>query len=99
MTSAGLERVDKEDERREDEGVDVPEQKSKEDIDREIQEKEKEIDRLKKEKQKSDTTYKYKPAASVEIKRTAAENAAAQKDIKTASHFIIGDIMMMRFGS
>jgi phage shock protein PspC (stress-responsive transcriptional regulator) len=106
MTSSGIERANKDEERRENgEGVDVPEQRSKEELQREIEEQQRELDRKKKELQKADSTYKYKPSASaVEVKTTViAEKVIAQpsqqKNTKQANHMLIGDIMMMRFGS
>jgi phage shock protein PspC (stress-responsive transcriptional regulator) len=108
MTTSGLERSDKEAQRREEGyGFDAPAQKSKEELKKEIEEQQKELERKKKELQKADSTYKYKPAAATDDARddagdkgvTTIHQPQAQKDIKAANHFIIGDIMMMRFGS
>ncbi len=95
MTTAGLERADKNAEKREQEGYDVPDQKSKEELKQEIEEQQKDLDRKKKELQQADSTYKYKPSASVAPKTTQS----AEKNKKPATHLVIGDIMMMRFGS
>lgn len=105
MTTSGLERADKAAEKREDEGVDESDQPSKEELKKQIEEQQKEIDKKKKQLQQADSTYKYKPSAAIDnAADDAGDNAAntqsqVKKDTKAANHFIIGDIMMMRFGS
>jgi hypothetical protein len=108
MTTSGLERSDKEAQRMEEGGgIDVTDQQSKEELKKEIEEQQKELERKKKELQKADSTYKYKPSAAIDDARdNAGDDGApstnqpqARKNTKTANHFIIGDIMMMRFGS
>lgn len=88
MTTSGLERADKEAQKREDEGEDVP---SPEERKQQIEQKKKEL----KELEKQDSVYKYKPSASIQH----TGQPQAQKNTRAANHLVIGDIMMMRFGS
>jgi phage shock protein PspC (stress-responsive transcriptional regulator) len=104
MTTSGLERTDKEQERRENgEETDATDQKSKEQLQQELKEHKEEMDRINKELKKTDSTYKYKPAATTTDNAGGDENVSTQpqakKDTKAVTHVIIGDIMMMRFGS
>jgi phage shock protein PspC (stress-responsive transcriptional regulator) len=103
MTTSGLERTDKDEERKEYGDDNQPEQKSKEQIEQELKQHKDEIERLNKQLNK-DSTYKYKPATRTGATEagedaTGATEPQAKKDNKAVSHVIIGDIMMMRFGS
>lgn len=91
MSSSGLDKP-KENEAANDEDENT---KTKEELRREIEDQQKELDRKKKELQQSDSTYKYKPSASV----PQLHIHKAETINKAASHLMIGDIMMMRFGS
>lgn len=95
MTASGLEKAFKEKDpnAQYDNGSET---KSAEDLKKEIDDQQKELDKKKKELEKTDSTYKYKPSAAAE---TTIPQPRAQKDTRQASRFIIGDIMMMRFGS
>jgi len=97
MTGSGPEVIRKNKNNDSDEGTneETTPQKSKEELKKEIEDQQKELDQKKKELQQADTTYKYKPSAAT------GQNAPVKpvKDTKPAGHMMIGDIMMMRFGS
>jgi phage shock protein PspC (stress-responsive transcriptional regulator) len=99
MTPGGLERVNKKKEAQED--VDAPGTKTKEEIKKEIEDQQIELDKKKKELQQVDSTYKYKPTAAKDDAEADANDTKpqAKTNTKPAVPFIIGDIMMMRFGS
>jgi phage shock protein PspC (stress-responsive transcriptional regulator) len=101
MTASGLERVDKDEEYRDEkyngDPVEVPNQKTPEQLEKEIEERRLELERIKKEKQTTDSTYKYKPAAVVNEVNVIKPQAKA--DAKQTIYFVPADILMMRFGS
>ncbi len=105
MTATGLERIDKEEERREDsynsgETVDVPNGKSPEQLEREIEERRIELERIKKEKKTADSTYQYKPAAFIDASDDANDTKPqAKTNTKQTVYFVPADILLMRFGS
>lgn len=97
MTTSGLEKAFKDkDTNVQDESENVERTKSKEELRKELEDQQKEIDRKKKELEQTDTTYKYKPSAAA---KTTMQEPRAQKDTRQATRFILGDIMLMRFGS
>jgi len=98
MTSSGIERVHKDEEYTEDR-VDInveSETKTTEEIRKEIEEQQQELDRKKKELEKVDSTYKYKPAAVINVVDDGKPQAKAEA--KQTIYFVPADILMMRFG-
>jgi hypothetical protein len=106
MTNSGLERVNKENRHEEGYDHDAPTEKTREELLREKEQNEREKKRIDEElKKRTDSSgYRYKPAASLyHPKPTAADLQVTGSEPATnkqpARHFLLGDILMMRFGS
>jgi phage shock protein PspC (stress-responsive transcriptional regulator) len=96
MTASGLERVDK---KKTNEWGDVMDEDDKERLRNEIERNKREIEEKERKLRQVDSPYRYKPVEGKKAAPADKTTALPSKNTNTASHFLLGDIVMMRFGS